>query len=473
MSQAHNVIVSFEAAAPAAALGQWSAPRTWGPGTGVAIHAHLLPDGRVLTFGRHHQKPVVWDPRTGAFSSLPQVVDLFCSGHAFLANGQLLTAGGHSGTDNLGLVASTIFDFSTGTWTRGPDMRNGRWYPTNTTLANGEILTVSGGDTAQLRNEVPEVYQPTTKSWRALARLYLPYYPFQFVVPTGARAGHVFVAGPSRSTYFLNTAGAGAWTPGPASLFGDRSYGTAAMYDVGKVLLVGGGGSTATAEVIDLTAGGPAWRSVGPMKVARRQINATVLADGTVLVTGGTNRPEFNSAPNSDLVLAAELWNPATEQWTQLARMARQRLYHAVALLLPDGRVLSTGSGEPAASGLSDDYSYEIFTPPYLLNADGTPASRPTITSAPGAVAYGASFTVGTPDASAVAKVTWVALGSVTHAFNMSQRFLPLGFKASGASTLTVTAPPDGNHAPPGYYLLFVVDGRGVPSEAKIVRIGA
>jgi len=171
-------------------------------------------------------------------------------------------------------------------------------------------------------------------------------------------------------------------------------------------------------------------------------------------------------------VLAAELWDPATEQWKTLARMTHYRLYHSTALLLQDGRVLSAGSGGPAATGLTDDLTGEIFTPPYLYNADGTLATRPAITAAPTSVAYNQSFTVGTPAAASVSKVTWISLGSVTHSYNQNQRAMKLSFSLSGTSAITVTAPARAELAPPGYYLLFIIDSRGVPSVAKIIHIG-
>ena len=120
----------------------------------------------------------------------------------------------------------------------------------------------------------------------------------------------------------------------------------------------------------------PSWRRVDSMAVPRRQMNATLLADGTVLATGGSNAAGFNTKPTDDRVLAAERWDPATERWTALARQTHYRLYHSTALLLPDARVLSVGSGQPAATGLTDDYTGEVFSPPYLFKLDGSPAVR-------------------------------------------------------------------------------------------------
>jgi hypothetical protein len=322
-------------------------------------------------------------------------------------------------------------------------------------------------------NIIPEVWGPGGAngqgSWRALttATASLPYFPMMFVAPNGT----AYVAGPNQATGYLNTSGTGSWTAGPNRTYGGRDYGSAVMYDAGKILAVGGGSPTRSAEVIDLNAGGAAtWRRVDSMAVARRQMNATLLADGTVLATGGSNAAGFNTKPTDDRVLAAERWDPATERWTALARQTHYRLYHSTAVLLPDARVLSVGSGQPAATGLTDDYTGEVFSPPYLFKLDGTPAVRPSVTSAPTDVGYNASFAVTVSSAAPIAKVTWIRLSTVTHATNMNQRMNYLSFTANG-STLTVTSPASPNLAPPGHYMLFVVDANGVPSIAKIMRI--
>ena len=246
--------------------------------------------------------------------------------------------------------------------------------------------------------------------------------------------------------------------------FGYRDYGSAVMYEPGKVLIVGGGGGsdtgpapTATAEVIDLNAATPTWRRVASMATGRRQHNATILPDGTVLVTGGSNAPGFNNQAGA--VHTAELWDPATETWTTLASSTQYRGYHSTALLLPDGRVLSSGGDNHANA--------EVFSPPYLFKG-----ARPTVTAAPTGVGYGQSFSVETPDAASITKVTLVRLSSVTHAFNENQRFNSLSFTRV-AGGLNVTAPANGNLAPPGDYMLFLINGNGVPSVAKIVRVGA
>jgi hypothetical protein len=182
-----------------------------------------------------------------------------------------------------------------------------------------------------------------------------------------------------------------------------------------------------------------------------------------VLVTGGSGSAAFNDGAGA--VLAAELWDPATEAWTTMASMRVKRVYHSTAILLPDGRVLSAG-GTAGTNGVVNNRDAEIYSPPYLFKGP-----RPTITAAPTSVGYGQTFAVQTPDATGIAKVRLVRLSSVTHSFNMNQRIETLAFtRATGG--LDVTVPSNRNLLPPGHYMLFILDGAGVPSVATIVRVG-
>src|SRR5205823_989587 len=213
---------------------------------------------------------------------------------------------------------------------------------------------------------------------------------------------------------------------------------------------------TATAEIIDLNSSNPAWTYTGSMVTGARKLqNATLLPDGKVLVTGGSRGTEDPNTQPSNPAYESEMWDPATGAWTQTASLSKIRSYHAIALLLPDGRVLSAG-------GTFGGTSAEIYSPPYLFRG-----ARPTIMSAPASIGYGQSFFVGTPNATSITKVTMIALGSVTHGFNMGQRICRPAFSlASGG--LNVSAPTNRNTIPPGYYMLFVLNGNGVPSTAKI-----
>jgi galactose oxidase len=222
----------------------------------------------------------------------------------------------------------------------------------------------------------------------------------------------------------------------------------------------------------------PAWQATSSMKFARRQHEATILPDGTVLVTGGTQGSGgpaggFNDLTPGAPVHAAELWNPKTGKWTVLAAAAVDRCYHSTAVLLPDATVLNAGGGEysPNNDGMEnppDDThkDAQIFSPPYVF----TGSARPEITTAPAEVTYGATFDVGTPNPADIGQVTWLRLSSTTHAFNGSQRINFLKFSATPTS-VTVTAPASPNVCPAGYYMLFVLNRANVPSVAKIVRI--
>jgi len=233
------------------------------------------------------------------------------------------------------------------------------------------------------------------------------------------------------------------------------------MYDDGKILYAGGGLTTNTAEVIDLDDASPAWHWTGSMAFARRHLNLTVLPTGEVLATGGVGGTTFDDVTKG--VHAAELWNPQTGQWSTLASNVITRGYHSTSLLLPDGRVLNSGSGEGA--GAPDERNAELFSPPYLSRG-----ARPVITSAPSEVPYGDQFRVKTPQAGQITHVSLIRLGAVTHAFDENQRFQRLAFTADAAG-LIVTAPSARNRAPPGHYMLFILNGSDVPSVAKIVRI--
>ena len=299
------------------------------------------------------------------------------------------------------------------------------------------------------------------------AQLKLKPYPRVHLAPNGK----VFHVGPEQITRFLDTAGTGAWTAGFTRKFGFRNYGPSVVYgDGGTVLVVGGAkiGATPTntAEVINLTVPVPAWRYTNPMRFARRHANATVLPDGKVLVTGGSSSVAFNDAAGR--VLAAELWDPGPETWTTMASMAVPRIYHSSALLLPDGRVLSAGGGRPKAKngGLHNENA-EIYSPPYLFKSQ---SQRPGIISAPASVTYGETFPVGTPDAEGIAAARFIRLASVTHTLDMNQRVRTLSF-AAAPGVLNVSVPSDPNLLPPGHYMLFILNGDGVPSTAPIIRV--
>jgi hypothetical protein len=478
---AHTRAVSAKYARAAAAMiaggpqdvGEWGPVVDWPV---VGVHVALLPNGKVLAYDsigdnatesypvQDHTRATVWDPVTG--TQTPVNVDtgfnIFCSGLAHLIDGRMFMAGGNKDQALNGIVQTHLFDPATNSWSLGPNMAAGRWYPTVTPLNNGEMLITSG------RVDTPEV-RTLAGNLRSLstASLSLPLYPWMDVAPNGL----AFYSGPDQLLRALNPSGTGSWQTFGQRDSINRDYGGHAIFDIGKMLVAGGGPSTKDARVVDFSGPSPQVSSTAPMAFGRRQHNLTVLADGSVLATGGNSSGASLIDMNAG-VYPAELWSPATGQWRTLASMQVTRQYHSTALLLPDGRVLSAGGG---ICGTCDTVGYlaknaEIFSPPYLFQADGTLAPRPPVTAAPASTTYGATMMIGTSDPASIQKVALIRLGSVTHSNNMEQRYIPLSF-TPGATSLTATAPANANIAPPGLYMLFIIDANGVPSVARMVSV--
>ena len=288
----------------------------------VGTHVALLPNGKVLAYDSVGDKatetyPVhdrtratVWDPQTGTQTPVWLAgYNVFCSGLAHLTDGSLFLAGGNLDAQLNGIVQTHVFNSETNTWTLGPDMAAGRWYPTVTPLRNGEMLITEGGPA------MPEV-RTTTGGLRALsnASLSLPLYPWIDVAPDG----RAFYSGPDQTMRSLNTDGSGAWqTHGQRDAI-NRTYGSHALYDVGKILVAGGAASSANTRVIDINGPNPQVSPTAAMASGRRQHNLTVLADGSVLATGG-NSSGAGLVDLANGVYAAERWNPASGTWSTLA----------------------------------------------------------------------------------------------------------------------------------------------------------
>jgi hypothetical protein len=484
----------------------------------VAVHTHVLSDGRVLMWGRredpdpsldaHSCTPFVWDPadslasedvRTANTVNTPQPtradgvtkVNLFCGGHTTLPDGRLLAIGGHI-LDGEGLDQAALYELEgaqdperLGRWTATETMNHGRWYPTATALPDGSVLALGGGIQGDNHNLIPQVW--SDGHWRnlpALAKKILDLYPRVHLLSTGK----VFISGPLANTFTLETTNGQLDTaPGDRHL-GQCDYAPAVMYRVDKILYIGGGNHeggrpTNEVETIDFTQPAPAWRraenKANAMHFARRQHNAVILPDGTVLVTGGTRgggsfTPAFNDLGWGQPVHVAEVWNPDTDRWTELAAEEVDRCYHSTAVLLPDASVLSAGGGEYKPDNIhvndpSDTHrNAQIFRPPYLFKGP-----RPEIRDAPAhPVTYGDAFVVKTTQLTDIKSVSWIRLASVTHAFDQSQRINFLGFRRDD-NKLTVNTPASPNECPPGYYMLFVLNTDGVPSVAHIMRIQA
>lgn len=459
-----NTTVQVTNGGDPAVVGQWSAVQNWPI---VPVDTILLKNGKVLTYDRVSAGTLaqVWDPVTNLFVNVPNnFTDLFCAGHTILSDGRILVVGGH-GPSDVGTQDVNIFNPVTQTWSLAASMAYERWYPTSLMLPNGKVFAFTGASiTTTDYTTIPEIYDPVANTWTkmptAAANMY--QYGQAYVLPNGkiGYTGNWEFADNAR-LLDLNTQ---TWTTLDAAV----KPGYSIMYEPGKVLKVGSSGDSGTAgvssnaaNIFDFTAPAPAWRTIGSMQYPRTHHNLTLLPDGNVLVTGGSTMVEGYIVSNA--VLTPEMWSPVTEQFTPMAPHVKPRLYHSEALLLPDGRVLVSGGGRDGPG--VDQYNVEIFSPPYLFKG-----ARPTITSAPSTVSFGDPFFVQTPDAAGIASVTLIRQGSVTHGISMDSRILKLNFQQA-AGGLTVTAPANANLAPPGPYLLWIVNSNGAPSVAAMIDV--
>ena len=434
---------------------------SWGPVLDLgasAVHSVLMRNGKILLY-RFSTHARVFDPTDGSITLTPTSLgNVFCGGHVVLADGRVLAFGGQL-TLPKGIKQAATFDPLTNTWTEVASMNFARWYPSGTVLADGRVFVGNGNDENGSVVKAFEVYDPATNSWSVLAGAdrTQPLYAYNFLLPSG----RVFEGAPKAATGLFDL-GTNAWSAGPPASFAS-SHGSAAMYRPGKIVRLGGGDPAgARTAVIDMTAASPAWQETSPMAFARRRQNAVILADGSVMAVGGTGRSDDPAAA----VLAGEIWNPDTKTWKTVAEMEEARMYHSSAVLLPDGRVFAAGGEDHSGHHASwTGKRAQIYSPPYLFKGP-----RPTISSAPADVSYGSAFSLGSPDAADVTSVALIRPGAATHTYNMEQRYVPLSFSAGGDG-LTVTAPADGNLAPPGYYMLVLENGAGVPSVARFVRL--
>lgn len=446
----------------------------------IGIHAVLTPDGRVLTYGSDTNGIQtgqfvydVWDPQLGLGSESHQVlpntanVDVFCSAQLLLPSGDVALFGGditESGkSTNVANADVTAFNPADNSLSWTGTMQRRRWYASAITMPSGEVY-IQGGRDGQ---DYPEV-RNADGSFRLLTGAWTGNlasgYPRNFV----RRDGKIFGIA-NKAMYQVDPSGNGSIVS-RGSFPTDNSSGTstAVMIAPDRILQVGGGTrayeASLNASVIDISAAQPQITALPPMSHRRHWANATVLADGRVFVSGGS---ATNNAA-TDVAYTSELYDPQSNSWTLGATATRMRLYHSASLLLPDATVLTLGGGAP---GPQRNRNAEIYYPPYLFDADGEAAERPTIDSAPMTVDAGEELEIGTPDAASIARVTLVKTGSVTHSFNMDQRFIELPFSMSDDDELEAQLPAEAYKAPPGYYMVFVIDGAGVPSEAAMLRI--
>jgi large repetitive protein len=455
----------------------------------VTPSAALLPNGKVVMWSSSDRFSdgapsgrtftLLFDPATQTATETEVSNtghDMFCTGTTNLPDGRILVNGGKDSGK------TSIYDPATNAWSTAATMNITRGYNANTLAQDGSVFTLGGSWSGGRGNKHGERWTAAT-GWQRLTGVPVdtalgndPDFDFRadnhmWLFP--APNGQILHAGPSAAMNWIDTNGSGRITP--AGSRGDDVYsqsGNAVMYDIGKILKVGGAtayeGRNAgnSAYVIDTNAG-VSVRKVTSMAFARIFSNGVVLPNGHVLVVGGHT---FGKPWSDDTsVLIPELWNPATETFTQLPPMAVPRNYHSVALLLPDARVLTAGSG--LCGGCATNHpNAQILTPNYLLNADGSAATRPVINTAPATATHGTSISVTTN--SAISNFSLVRLGSTTHTVNNDQRRIPLQFTSTGANAYSLALPSNPGVILPGFYMLFAMNADGTPSVAKMIRVG-
>lgn len=445
------------------------------------VHVALMHNGKVLIISGSGNDPNnkvlqagVWSPGPDTIKTFLINWDMFCNGMVILPDGRPFVLGGTLKYDNfLGYPKTAAFNPTAETFTNTPDMSGGRWYPTGTVLGDGSVMVLSGlNDTTGDVNTTVQFFKGG--AWTPAGTVFSgpPLFPREHLLPNGK----VFEDGANPDSQMFDPA-TKAWTAVATTRFAqDRDYGTSVLLPLTPangfkpVAMIFGGGPggnnvTNTTELIDLSVANPQWVNGPAMVKPRIQMNATILPDGKVLTSGGSTTDEDPATG----VLEAQLYDPASNTFSSASTMAYARVYHSNTLLLPDARVLALG-GNPQRTVFEPHM--EIYSPPYLFNSNGTPATRPVISQVtPAVIGYGGTFQVHTPQAAHIKSVVLIRPGAVTHAFDMEQRLVGLKFRAEGGG-LHVTAPANGNLAPPGYYLLFILNEQGVPSVARFVLLG-
>ncbi|NUK35294.1 discoidin domain-containing protein [Streptomyces lunaelactis] len=405
--------------------------------------------------------------------------DMFCPGTAVLKDGRVLVTGGSNDR------RASIYDPVTNEWTSTTGMNIPRGYQAMTLLSNGDAFVLGGSWNGGIGGKDGEVWSAAGGTWRRLPGVPVkttmtddpagPYRADNHQWLHAISGGRVLHLGPSKQLNWISTRGDGSITPaGTRADSTDAMNGNAVAYDIGKLLTLGGATAyekapaTNRAYTVDLNGGKkPISARTGDMSHARAFSNSVVMPDGKVAVFGG----QFTPVPFSDdrSVLTPEIWDPATGRFTPVASMAVPRNYHSVANLLPDGRIF-TGGGGLCGGCTTNHPNGAIFTPPYLLNPDGTERTRPRLISTiPTRTAHGARLPVRTD--TAIASFALVRAGAATHSTDNDQRRVPLTYRQTGTHAYELAIPTDPGVALPGTYMLFALDMRGVPSKAALLTL--
>ncbi|KAL8788621.1 MAG: hypothetical protein Q9195_007216 [Heterodermia aff. obscurata] len=487
----------------------------WGPTVDfplVPVGAFIDPlGGKVITFSSyahdsfgqgvsdHTTFTASWDPTTETISHRhvrETHHDMFCPGMAFDVDGRMIISGGES-ADKV-----SIYDPMKDDWISVQGMKIARGYQGSATCANGHIFVIGGswGPVGiDLGDRKGETYDPAADKWSLLSEVRSEdiattmdwegeYRSDNHVWLMGWKNNSIFHAGPSKDMHWITLTENGAIQHAGRRGINDTMCGVAAMYDAveGKILAAGGAssynykdgygnikGGKATADAFIITLGDvntpvkvePAGRG---MHSARSFGHAVILPNGETLVVGGQAEPRVFTEDTGQLV--PEIYSPTTKHWTQVAPNSIVRAYHSFALLLRDATVLIGGSGLTIQLDVNH-FDAQIYTPQYLLTANGERAKRPLVlqTSAT-TVLPGGNFTI-TTDTEVVA-ASLVRYGGATHSLNNDQRCIPLTLYDTGTLLeYAVVIPEDGGVAIPGPWMLFVMDEHGVPSVASSLQI--
>jgi hypothetical protein len=487
-----------------------------GPNTGfIAMHMVNLPNGKIMYAAgsgfssTHENGPYLWatfDPATGSITDHTVNEDLFCMGQSVLTTGRVLCAGGTLRYDTAdpdgrwkGLASAFEYNPDSDSLVKVQSMLHGRWYPYCITLDNGRVLTIGGFDEWGCNNALCEIYDPDSRSWSVRydstssttytvgacnpsAPAGLPsyggsgqgtmppvtLYPRAIYMPTGL----VAVAGQSRTTRTWNPNN-GDWVFA-GNLAVGRSWGNMALLplnndasETGQLLVWGGSdtsstNSTTVVELLTPNSGTNnttfSFQTIAPCNFGRRHAPAAYLPDGKLVIFGGTvyqNRL-------SDAHYNAEIFDPVARSWTLVTGMTLPKLYHAAGILLLDGRVWLAGN---SISKSNWELRSEYYVPAYYN------ATRPTISSDPAVGNYGGTINIPTPNAASIEKVSLIRLSAFTHSFNSELRFIWLQIQSKGSNSVTVSAPLNARIAPPGYYMIHVLNSAGVPSRARVIKI--
>lgn len=471
----------------------------WGSTIGfplVPVAAALLPDNQLLTWSAdsdesfapegsaNYTRTAILNLNTGQVTQVKVTNtdhNMFCPGVAILPNGEIIVAGGD--TD----AATSIYNPATDSWSTGSPLNIPRGYNGMTLLSNGQAFTLGGSWSGGFGGKSAEEWSPTA-GWRVLPGIPETSIVTQaqvgqlndaygwFVATSG---GNVLQVGPSKEMHWITTSGVGSITPaGLRGNSGTEMEGNAVYYDTDQVLALGGAsnftGDTATndpatraAYEINFSSGTVQVTQVSSMHYPRIYSNSVVLPNGQVLVVGGQTSGWTFHDTNS--VLNPELWDPTTGKFKVMAPEAEPRNYHSVAVLLPNGQVFSGGGGLCGTCATNHEDG-QIYSPPYLFNADGTPATQPVFTSAPTSAIDGQTITVSTN--SPVSSFSMVRYGESTHAADDDQRRISLPIVSSdGNNDYQLTIPTDPGVALPGPYMLFAMNAQGTPSVASTIMV--